>query len=188
MERRLSRVLALSPVETPLPAMPAISEEGFRLLYRQTAGPLHRYVARVLGNATEADDIVQDAYVCLLRTTSSRPVSPATTDAQQLRPLLFHMASHLIVDHWRRRERERGAVDERALASSAPEADIPLRIDLARTFEALRPQERALMWLAYVEGFDHREIAAALGLRERSVRVLLHRVRHKLAALLGDPS
>jgi RNA polymerase sigma-70 factor (ECF subfamily) len=40
------------------------------------------------------------------------------------------------------------------------------------------------MWLAYVEGADHREIAAALGLRERSIRVLLHRVRRKLAGLL----
>jgi RNA polymerase sigma-70 factor (ECF subfamily) len=40
------------------------------------------------------------------------------------------------------------------------------------------------MWLAYVEGADHREIAAALGLRERSVRVLLHRARRKLAALI----
>jgi RNA polymerase sigma-70 factor (ECF subfamily) len=40
------------------------------------------------------------------------------------------------------------------------------------------------MWLAYVEGADHREIAAALGLRERSVRVLLHRARRKLATLL----
>jgi RNA polymerase sigma-70 factor (ECF subfamily) len=162
------------------------SEEAFRLFYRQTAAPLHRYVARVPGNATEADDIVQDAYVRLLRTTPSSPAGPGIRNPQQLRPLLFRIASNLIVDHWRRRKHERGAVDERALASSAPEADSPLRVDLARTFEKLRPQERALMWLAYVEGFDHREIAAAPGLRERSVRVLLHRVRHKLAALLGN--
>jgi RNA polymerase sigma-70 factor, ECF subfamily len=185
MEWTLSRVLAASPAETPLPAMPAISEEVFRLFYRQTERPLHRYVARVLGNATEADDIVQDAYLRLLRTTPPCAVSAATKDPQQLRPLLFRTASNLIVDHWRRRKHERGTVDERALASSAREADIPLRVDLARTFEKLRPQERALMWLAYVEGFDHREIAATLGLRERSVRVLLHRVRHKLTALLG---
>ncbi len=186
MEWTLSRALAASPAETSRPAMPAISEEAFRLFYRQTAPPLRRYVARVLGNATEADDIVQDAYVHLLRATPASPAGPSPRDSQQLRPLLFRIASNLIVDHWRRRKHERGAVDERGLRSRAPEADIPLRIDMARTFEKLRPQERALMWLAYVEGFDHREIAAALGLRERSVRVLLHRVRHKLAALLGD--
>jgi RNA polymerase sigma-70 factor, ECF subfamily len=182
MEWTLSRVLAASPADTPLPAIPAMSEEAFRLLYRQTAGPLHAYVARVLGNATDADDIVQDAYLRVLRTTPSRP---GISDSQPLRPLLFRIASNLIVDHWRRQKHERGAVDQRALAASAPAPDIPGRIDLARTFETLRPRERALMWLAYVEGFDHREIAATLGLRERSVRVLLHRTRHKLATLLG---
>jgi len=56
---------------------------------------------------------------------------------------------------------------------------------MARVFEQLRPQQRQLMWLAYVEGAEHREIAAALGLRQGSVRVLLHRARRKLAALLG---
>jgi RNA polymerase sigma-70 factor (ECF subfamily) len=40
------------------------------------------------------------------------------------------------------------------------------------------------LWLAYFEGFDHGEIAAALGLREKSVRVLLFRARRKLALIL----
>jgi RNA polymerase sigma-70 factor (ECF subfamily) len=57
---------------------------------------------------------------------------------------------------------------------------------MARTFSKLKPQERQLVWLAYVEGSDHREIAAALGVRERSVRVLLHRAKQKLARLIKD--
>ena len=40
------------------------------------------------------------------------------------------------------------------------------------------------MWLAHVEGASHREIAAALGLREGSIRVLLSRARRRLADLL----
>jgi RNA polymerase sigma-70 factor (ECF subfamily) len=42
------------------------------------------------------------------------------------------------------------------------------------------------MWLAYVEGADHCEIAETLGLREASVRVLLFRARRKLAHLLRE--
>jgi DNA-directed RNA polymerase specialized sigma24 family protein len=42
-----------------------------------------------------------------------------------------------------------------------------------------------LLWLAYVEGFDHREIAAAKGVAEKSVRVLLFRARKALAAILS---
>jgi RNA polymerase sigma-70 factor, ECF subfamily len=62
-----------------------------------------------------------------------------------------------------------------------------LRLDMIRVFRQLKPQQRQMMWLAYVEGADHREIASALGVREGSVRVLLHRARRKLAALLRAP-
>ena len=111
---------------------------------------------------------------------------PSTDDPHQLRALLFRIASRLIIDHWRRSRHERGRPDESAARRGGPEVDIPLRLDMARVFEQLNPQQRQLMWLAYVEGADHREIAAALGLRERSVRVLLHRTRRKLARLLRE--
>jgi RNA polymerase sigma-70 factor (ECF subfamily) len=45
-------------------------------------------------------------------------------------------------------------------------------------------QERALLWLAYVEGHQHTEIAEMLGLKSLSVRVLLFRARRKLVNLL----
>jgi RNA polymerase sigma-70 factor (ECF subfamily) len=157
-----------------------LDESSFQRFYRQTAAGLRAYAARVVGNATDADDIVQESYLRLVRWP------PGTDDPQQLRAMLFRIASHLIVDHWRRGRHERGRPDDSAAARGTPAVDIPLRVDMARVFEHLTPQQRQLMWLAYVEGADHREIAAALGLRERSVRVLLHRTRRKLARLLRE--
>ena len=173
----LNDVLAAS--QAGMPGMPGvIDEHTFHLLYRRTAASLRAYAARVLGNATYADDIVQETYLRLVR-------SPlATDDPQQLRAFLFRVASRLIVDHWRRGRHESGRPDQSAETRGAPGPDIPLRLDMARVFDELNPQQRQLMWLAYVEGADHREIAAALGLRERSVRVLLHRTRRKMAQLL----
>jgi len=166
---------------TEVPGAPEfmIDEQAFHVLYRRTAGSLRAYAARVLGSASYADDIVQESYLRLVRSP------PATNDPQQLRAFLFRVASHLIVDYWRRGRHESGRPDAAAETRTAPEANLPLRIDMARVFERLNPQQRQLMWLAYVEGADHREIAAALGLRERSVRVLLHRTRRKLAQLLS---
>ena len=154
-----------------------IDEQTFHLLYRRTAGSLRAYAARVLG-ATYADDIVQESFLRLVRSP------PPTDDPQQLRAFLFRVASRLIIDHWRRGRHETAQTNESADARSVTGPDIPLRLDMARVFGRLNPQQRQLMWLAYVEGADHREIAAALGLRERSVRVLLHRTRRKLAGLL----
>ncbi|MEJ7577006.1 MAG: sigma-70 region 4 domain-containing protein [Pyrinomonadaceae bacterium] len=59
--------------------------------------------------------------------------------------------------------------------------DSSLDSDTMRTFAELKPQERALLWLAYVEGYEHREIAHVMQLAEKSVRVLLFRARRKLA-------
>ena len=168
------------PAAAELPGAPQfmIDEQAFHALYRRTASNLRTYAARVLGNATYADDIVQETYLRLVRSP------PSTDDPQQLRAFLFRVASRLIIDYWRRGRHEIGRADESTDTRSAPGPDLPLRLDMARVFERLTPQQRQLMWLAYVEGADHREIATALGLRERSVRVLLHRTRRKLAQLL----
>ena len=108
----------------------------------------------------------------------------APDDPQQLRRLLFRIASNLMTDEWRRRRRARTAADANALEPKGSSPDLALRLDMIRVFQQLAPQQRQMMWLAYVEGADHREIAAALGLREGSVRVLLHRARRRLASLL----
>lgn len=165
-------------VEETAPAM--TDEQAFETFYRETAADLRRYVVRVLGDAALADDIVQESYLRVLR------ARPAAEAREPLRGFLFRVASNLIVDDWRHRCRERGAPDARAGLASAPGPDVPQQIDLARVFDQLRPEERAMMWLAYVEGADHREIAGALGVRRGSVRVMLHRTRRKLARLLDQ--
>jgi RNA polymerase sigma-70 factor (ECF subfamily) len=155
-----------------------MDEHAFQSFYAGTARPLRAYVARTLGDLNQVDDIVQETYLKLLR----MPVVPE--DPQQLRPLLFRIASNLMNDEWRRRRRATNAVHSHALEPTQAHPDMALRLDMIHVFQQLKPQQRQMMWLAYVEGADHREIAAALGLREGSVRVLLHRARRRLASLL----
>ena len=57
--------------------------------------------------------------------------------------------------------------------------------DFTRAMSALKPRERAMLWLAYAEGASHIEIARALGLRPKSLKASLFRARRKFAALLG---
>lgn len=155
-----------------------MDEHAFQLFYSETVKPLRAYVTRVLGDVNQVDDIVQESFLKLLRL----PAAP--TDPRQLRPLLFRIASNLVNDDWRRRRRALKAADAHTVESNRSNSDMALRLDMIRVFQQLNMQQRQMMWLAHVEGADHREIAAALGLREGSVRVLLHRARRKLASLL----
>jgi RNA polymerase sigma-70 factor (ECF subfamily) len=155
-----------------------MDEQAFQALYRQAARPLLAYITRVLDGPTHAEDILQETWLRLLR--SHLPA----TDPAELRALLYRIASNLMMDHFRRARREWKAA-EQAVPEAGRSADAALRVDMERMFRQLRPQERAMMWLAYVEGADHREVAAAVGVKEKSVRVLLFRARKRLAALLG---
>jgi RNA polymerase sigma-70 factor (ECF subfamily) len=51
--------------------------------------------------------------------------------------------------------------------------------------QALKPRARQLLWLAYVEGMSHAEIAAVTGLSALSIRLLLFRARRQAAGLLN---
>jgi len=155
-----------------------VDEGTFRALYRETVVPLRTYIVRTLGGVAHADDIVQETYLRGLR----RPLE--TGDVKQWRAYLFRIAGNLLTDHWRRQGRE--VIGDEVAEPSVQGRNIELRLDMGRMFQKLQPRERQLLWLAYVEKANHREIAAAAGLREASVRVLLSRARKKLARLLRD--
>jgi RNA polymerase sigma-70 factor (ECF subfamily) len=153
-----------------------VDEAVFRALYSETVIPLRAYVVRTLGGMSYADDIVQEAYLRALR----RPLQGS--DVKEWRAYLFRIAGNLLIDHWRRYRREVDVAD--IGEPTVRDRDAAARLDISRMFQKLRPRERQLLWLAYVEKADHEEIAAALGLRVRSVKVVLSRARHKLARLL----
>ena len=150
--------------------------EAFSAFYARTARSLWVYVYRVTRNATDADDILQEAFCRLLA------VRLECDDEEQCRRYLYRIASNLMVDRWRHREREVVSdIDER---SPDPALDPADRVDTLRTLARLAARERALLWLAYVEGHSHEEIARELGVAQRSVRVLLSRARKRLRAML----
>jgi RNA polymerase sigma-70 factor (ECF subfamily) len=158
-----------------------LSEAAFADLYRQQARPLWGYVFRVTGNAADADDVVQEAFIRMFNAEL-----PALTP-EEMRKYLFRVASNVVTDRWRRSSREATATNtgESAGERGPAVSPDPLRDqDVTRTFAELKPRERALLWLAYVEGEDHRGIADALGLAHGSVKVLLSRARGKLRDLL----
>jgi RNA polymerase sigma-70 factor (ECF subfamily) len=156
-----------------------LDEEGFGAFYRATAPALQRYIRRTCGNAALAEDLLQESFFRFLRTQLPE------MDARRMKAYLFKIATSLVVDHWRRAKRERFWNSLWHPSSTEP---VSQREDVSRALSKLKPVERALLWLAYVEGFDHSEIASTLGLNEKSIRVLLFRARKKLAGILGRHS
>lgn len=152
-----------------------MTEHDFQRLYDATSGPILGYLIAVSGHRDVAEDLLQETYCRLL----ARPHS--AMDPTDTRRYLFRIATNLLRDRWRRGET--APYTEPPEPSHAADLDTP--IDVRAALQTLKPRERELLWLAYVEGMNHHEIAAATGLQSLSVRMLLYRARNKAALLLS---
>jgi RNA polymerase sigma-70 factor (ECF subfamily) len=153
---------------------PSVNQDAFRLFYSRTNRPLWAYLLRVSGRRDVADDLLQESYCRFLAAELPE------MDAAKTKSYLFRIATNLLRDRWRRGKAAASFSTTDQSCGDDPEA----RTDVRRAFEQLNHRERQLLWLAYVEGFDHREIARLTGLRAASVRVLLFRARGELAGML----
>ncbi|MDQ2713186.1 MAG: RNA polymerase sigma factor [Acidobacteriota bacterium] len=163
-----------------------MDEDTFRAFYERNARGVWAYLARVSGDRQMADDLLQETFYRFLRA--------ATVHASEAhrRNSLYRIATNLARDV-RRRDLVRplsslaGNDVERVAARNKFGSNDGLA-DFTEAMSALKPRERAMLWLAYAEGSTHREIAQVLGVGEASIKTLLFRARRKLARLLSHPS
>jgi len=153
-----------------------LDEAAFAAFHARCSSGLRAYVYRVIGHAADVDDIVQEAFLRMLR------AELPSDDEEQWRRYVYRIASNLIVDRWRRGKFEQTVASVPEPATTPPHYEDDATV--AQIFAELKPRERALLWLAYVEGESHEEIAASLGVGRRGVRVLLFRARRRLRDLL----
>jgi RNA polymerase sigma-70 factor, ECF subfamily len=153
-----------------------VTEREFGDAYLRWASSLRRYVYRIVGSAADVDDIVQEAFLRTLR------AGLRGDDEEQWRRYLYRVATNLIVDRWRRQKHER--VSETMPEPASPRPHYEDEATIAKIFDELKPRERTLLWLAYVEGESHEQIAASLGVGRRSVKVMLIRAKRHLRDLL----
>ena len=157
----------------------------FASLYRTTLAPLRRYLSRLLGNTTEAQDVAHDAYLRVYPTVAHQ--SPAQPEA-----LLYVTARRLAINRLKRRSISplaTGAANFETAASAAPsvEEQVMARQELALLEQAIAdlPEGcRAVLLLRKVELLSHREIAERLGIAVSTVEKQHARALRLLRAAL----
>jgi len=152
-----------------------MQDDEFRAFYQEHARRLWAYLARLTGDPTAADDIAQEAFLRMLTASAA-----ARLTGEHRKNYLYKVATNLARRHLRRPRDEALVNTLGEPLEEEPDEILAVRQALSR----MKESERGLLWLAYVEGFSHREIARMLGYREQSIRPLLHRARAKLVRLL----
>jgi RNA polymerase sigma-70 factor (ECF subfamily) len=160
---------------------------AFEELYRQHAGRLYSVACRMVGNPSDAEDLLQEIFLSAHRKLDSFRGDSA------LGTWLYRLATNLCLDHLRSRAARTsqltGTLDDEpglADAGSRTLADSALtRMDLERALAQLPDGCRAAFVLHDIEGLEHREVADALGIAEGTSKSQVHKARLRLRALLG---
>ena len=155
--------------------------DAFAELYAVHAQAAYSAACRLLGSASDAEDVVQELFLALPRTLAGYdPVRGA------LGPWLRRVAVRLALMRMRtvRRRRE---TDASAVASLLARDDAALeRMSIEAALKQLSDEQRTVFLLKEVEGYEHREIAALLDITVANSEIRLFRARKALRALLGD--
>ena len=150
-----------------------MDEESFHAFYEQTARNLRGYLRSMLIDPTMTDDLLQESYFRLLNANL-----PASAEPAYRKNYLYRIATNLVYDH--RRSRKLDELPEDLMAAPSPDTTQ----DIAQAFERLKPKDRDILWMAYVECFSHKEIAEVLRLGVDSIRPTLARARARFADIL----
>lgn len=134
-------------------------------------------------NPNEAEDIAQDALLrawrrrATLRDSSRRKEWLGTI----VRNEAFRQHSRLRPDPVDMVEIQEGEEDERIVSTVE-------RADLHAALQRLSERDRKLIELRYQEDLTQEAIARRLGVPDGTVKVRLHRVRHRLREEMGAPA
>lgn len=151
-----------------------------RLLYRRTAPALLRKCERLLGNRADAEDIVQQLFVDLIRR--------GRTDVDL--PYLYRAATNRCLNRIRDSRRQRELIERHGEGLLWQES---VRVDEQVLSQELLHQlaasldERAaeILVLHFVDGLDQGEVAELIGTSRRTVVKHVGRIRQAASSLAG---
>ena len=160
---------------------------AFEDLYRAHAGRLFSIACRMLGNPTDAEDLLQEIFLSAHRKLDGFRGESA------LGTWLYRLATNHCLDYLRSRAARTNqltdALDDEPGVYEAGRRGLAdqtvTKMDLERALARLPEGCRAAFVLHDIEGLEHREVGEALGIAEGTSKSQVHKARLRLRALLS---
>jgi DNA-directed RNA polymerase specialized sigma24 family protein len=157
-------------------------EAAFARIIRAHQDDMTRVCFVICGDLDIADEAVQAAWPIIWRKLGS------LHDPDRLRPWLVSVAANearQLIRHRRRRTVVELAVGAAGMPGGDPAGHVG-DLDLVNALARLDPDDRALLALRYVAGFDSTELARATGRSPSGTRARLARLLDRLRTELSD--
>ncbi|KQZ84473.1 RNA polymerase subunit sigma-24 [Microbacterium sp. Root166] len=164
------------------------SELAFRTLYRAYVRPVYWLAHGLLGNAADAEDVVQETFLVAWRKLPEFELA-----GESLLPWLATVCRFQAANRIRRQRRDRdhtaAAADETLPATVDVEEQV-IGADLAERIlhevAGLSPLDRDIFRLCAAEGYAYQAAAEQLGVAHGVVRNRLSRIRTRLRTVVKE--
>jgi RNA polymerase sigma-70 factor, ECF subfamily len=155
---------------------------AFELLVRRYGTPAYRIALRILGNPTDAEDVMQDSLL------QAWQALPELRDKRFFSTWLYRIVTNRCLNAIRSRRATEvlpnEIEDETRRPNHVTEARRQLQT-LLRAIMRLTPEQRVPFVLRELEGLSYEEIAEVLGTTVPAVKGRLHRARLALLEAIG---
>lgn len=167
-----------------LAAIASTNETALGLLYDRYGKLVYRIAFRIIGEATRAEEVVQDVFHAVWRDACSFDMHRA------VRPWLSSITCYRAIDATRGRNRWHNTLtvyleDEVADAHTATDAILD-QLQVRAALQVLSHEQRIVIELAYYEGFSCSEIAAYMAIPLGTVKTRLRLGLMKLRTFLNS--
>jgi len=150
-------------------------------IYRRFATPVYNLGRRLCGSPEEADDVLQETFLEVVRSVHRFRGDGAF--GAWMRQVAASKALARLRRHASSRERAGG--DDPGRERAAEDAAVETRLDLERALARLNVTARAVVWLHDVEGLTHGEIASLMDRSESFSKSQLARAHTRMREWLG---
>lgn len=170
-------------------------QRAYAQLVEENAGRIYRLVLRLVGNESDAEDVLQETFLSAFKSIDQ------FHEQASLSTWLYRIATNAALMRLRRKEPVQVSVDEPVESEDGdliprqffdfcclPEEDLlrdEARAEMARAIEELSPALRSVFVLRDIEGLSTEETAQALDLSVSAVKSRLMRARLKLRERLS---
>jgi len=160
--------------------------ESYEELYRAQSTKMKSIAMNLLGNAHDAEDVVQETFLKIHR--GIRYFKGQSAFSTWTYRILVNCCYDLRRKKMRRQETaEQDLVaEDQTFDSPAPMHDHPLRMALEKCVQQLTPYLRSVFLLYEVEGFKHAEIGLMLDISEMASKNALYQAKRKLREMLSE--
>ncbi len=157
------------------------ANRSFDESYSRDAVPLYRYLRRLTGSSSAAEDLLQEVFLKLhLQLEAGAAI-------ENLRAWLFRVATHLAHDRGKAAARSRAREQRYELSATVVDFQrhVEDRHDVRRALLLLPARMRQIL-LLHAEGFSYRELAEITGIEPGYAGVLLQRARAEFKRIYED--